>query len=1038
MQEKKYNQKFGLIKSESNDLTNYDSKFKQKYTPDNGNITTGISSDDAFVKINYKLEMERIEKLENERTKQVMNEINKQDYDSDKSFELELRKTKNEEYFYEKITEVRNNQDISAISTNNQQSDEFKFKSTENTIEKQNNESSEITDVKKILIMEDNSHFTDRDRYEKKKPKFDLDDSPDNKQFYKNNYDELKKNINSNYQTLNDQDNDETNTCIKLFDFSSNKRNNKYESDVRDEKPNEIFLSPMKSYEYEHVFSKDINKNNLKHSKSYDKTSSNNNLSKLKNKNNKLRDFKKNNLTSPQNDIKTKQETIEKSYNININSPNPKLNYIKPKNIKSSKENSKILSKDDINPKDTNLNDEPRPESENSASKYVLSFLSSFKFTKSPTRDDLEYYTTDKSDNDDFIQHKGGLGRGESFSCMNYFWRKSCDNNYDYKLENTVTGGSVSFKKPFGRPGYKRHVNSNTKSIRKGSRGDSPKKMGSNIKNKVESSSPNKVKFELNISPERQKELKNIIKERINSVVNKSTYSTRMKDVKNLDKLGDESKRSNDKKSAVVNEPKSGSKTKNKKIKPPSDKKQNKINANLINNNDSFIDRNKLRSKKDGKKNPDNVTKTNENKNNPQVNNLVNLESRATNFESELDNSMVQDIKGLNVNKINTISAENQELIDEYNSLLEANKKIFNELKGDKEIIEQNNDQLDSTKLIFANNDLYRTSNTFNFNIPKETVSCAIQAYDDNLVEFKHKSGKCAMVYDDGSEFTGEMRNGQYHGHGVLTSAKGSTYIGEWKDGMQHGKGKLIFKDGSCYEGMFRNGMKHGKGKTEWAGKENGTRNDRYKHEYKGFYIRDKKHGHGIEKFSNGDVYEGNYNMGKRHGKGLLTWVSGTYYLGDWVFNKMEGNGVLCWPMSKRKYEGQMRDSMRNGIGTFTWGDGDSYQGSFKDDKRCGFGVLKTVDGLEYCGGWEEDVKHGFGTYKRDQVEIRSTWYWFNKEVGKEQYEKLSSDKNKMDSLKISEIKKNEAVKNIKFDCGVGDDGPRDSKFKMRDENEFN
>lgn len=41
--------------------------------------------------------MKRIEKLENERTKQVMNEINKQDYDSDKSFELELRKTKNEE-----------------------------------------------------------------------------------------------------------------------------------------------------------------------------------------------------------------------------------------------------------------------------------------------------------------------------------------------------------------------------------------------------------------------------------------------------------------------------------------------------------------------------------------------------------------------------------------------------------------------------------------------------------------------------------------------------------------------------------------------------------------------------------------------------------------------------------------------------------------------------------------------------------------------------------------------------------------------------
>lgn len=73
MKEKKFNQKMHNDNNIHNELfkgmNGHDPLIKQKYTPDNGNITTGISSDDAFIKINYKLEMERIEKLENERTK---------------------------------------------------------------------------------------------------------------------------------------------------------------------------------------------------------------------------------------------------------------------------------------------------------------------------------------------------------------------------------------------------------------------------------------------------------------------------------------------------------------------------------------------------------------------------------------------------------------------------------------------------------------------------------------------------------------------------------------------------------------------------------------------------------------------------------------------------------------------------------------------------------------------------------------------------------------------------------------------------------
>lgn len=35
--------------------------------------------------------------------------------------------------------------------------------------------------------------------------------------------------------------------------------------------------------------------------------------------------------------------------------------------------------------------------------------------------------------------------------------------------------------------------------------------------------------------------------------------------------------------------------------------------------------------------------------------------------------------------------------------------------------------------------------------------------------------GKCNIVYDDGSEYAGEVLNGKYHGHGVFTFINGHT-----------------------------------------------------------------------------------------------------------------------------------------------------------------------------------------------------------------------------------------------------------------------
>jgi len=200
------------------------------------------------------------------------------------------------------------------------------------------------------------------------------------------------------------------------------------------------------------------------------------------------------------------------------------------------------------------------------------------------------------------------------------------------------------------------------------------------------------------------------------------------------------SKKQKDKMSIAENEPKAGGKSKIK-IRPPA---LSKDKANIVNKNiDKFIDRNKL-------KNQNKDIKT------------IGTNSKLDNTVTETNVDKFEELnKTQESENLLKIKHENQNLINEYNTLLEANKKIFSQLKGDKDLIDQNNSFLENP-MMFSNNDLYRTANTFNFSPTKEvaTTSCATQACDDNLVEFRHKSGKCTIVYDDGSEYTGELRNG--------------------------------------------------------------------------------------------------------------------------------------------------------------------------------------------------------------------------------------------------------------------------------------
>jgi hypothetical protein len=65
--------------------------------------------------------------------------------------------------------------------------------------------------------------------------------------------------------------------------------------------------------------------------------------------------------------------------------------------------------------------------------------------------------------------------------------------------------------------------------------------------------------------------------------------------------------------------------------------------------------------------------------------------------------------------------------------------------------------------------------------------------------------------------------------------------------------------------------------------------------EYAGNFKDGKRHGYGIAKYRNGEVYNGQWRRGNRHGQGVLHLANGEIFDGVWLNNKKNGLGVYYW-----------------------------------------------------------------------------------------------------------------------------------------------
>mmetsp|Transcript_6265 Transcript_6265/g.14992 ORF Transcript_6265/g.14992 Transcript_6265/m.14992 type:complete len:497 (-) Transcript_6265:145-1635(-) len=137
------------------------------------------------------------------------------------------------------------------------------------------------------------------------------------------------------------------------------------------------------------------------------------------------------------------------------------------------------------------------------------------------------------------------------------------------------------------------------------------------------------------------------------------------------------------------------------------------------------------------------------------------------------------------------------------------------------------------------------------------------------------------MVYDDGSEYRGQLSGGGHRqGRGTWTSAQ-SVYEGEFHHDAKHGYGVQKWVDGCTYEGDFKEGRCDGHGRMTWTSEAGQI-------VYEGEYHDDLKHGHGVFTWADGRSYDGKWKNGKRHGSAKYTFRDGTRRLGHWTNDKFD------------------------------------------------------------------------------------------------------------------------------------------------------
>jgi hypothetical protein len=108
-------------------------------------------------------------------------------------------------------------------------------------------------------------------------------------------------------------------------------------------------------------------------------------------------------------------------------------------------------------------------------------------------------------------------------------------------------------------------------------------------------------------------------------------------------------------------------------------------------------------------------------------------------------------------------------------------------------------------------------------------------------------------------------------------------------------------------------------------------------------------------------VFEGEMRNGLKQGKGTYAWKHGQRYSGDWVDDKAVGVGKITFA-SGDIYEGEVNLGEAQGEGSYTFADGDRYIGVWVGGKKNGKGRYLWKDGSYWEGEFSDDKQTANGT----------------------------------------------------------------------------
>jgi len=132
---------------------------------------------------------------------------------------------------------------------------------------------------------------------------------------------------------------------------------------------------------------------------------------------------------------------------------------------------------------------------------------------------------------------------------------------------------------------------------------------------------------------------------------------------------------------------------------------------------------------------------------------------------------------------------------------------------------------------------------------------------------------------------------------------------------------------------------------------------------YKGELSGRQRHGRGVYTYDNACFsYDGEWRESRKQGQGTFT-VAGLYtYDGDFADDEMTGNGTKTW-LNGAVYRGQFVQGEMHGRGSYKGADGSHYDGEFRGNLRSGQGTLQTPAGDRFTGTWANNKLNGRAVY---------------------------------------------------------------------------